>query len=94
MLEGTRLHLGAHRKQVQQASLKGRKARVLLESKFADGRAQRIGVREKWRLLRAKSAGIWLACVPNRLNETELSAEEFRDNLRLRYNLHPLFMPE
>ena len=94
MLEGKRLRLGSHRRQVQKASLKGRKARVLLEDSFAESRAERMGIREKWRLLRAKSAGIWLSCIPSRLNGTELSAEEFRDNLRLRYNLKPLFMPE
>ena len=32
--------------------------------------------------------------MPNRLNGTELSAEEFRDNLRIRYNLEPLVMPD
>ena len=94
MLERKRLRLGSHRRQVQKASLKGRKARVLLEDSFAEARAERMGIREKWRLLRAKSAGIWLSCIPSRLNGTELSAEEFRDNLRLRYNLKPLFMPE
>ena len=31
--------------------------------------------------------GAWLSAVPHRLNGTELSREEFRDNLRLRYGL-------
>ena len=38
--------------------------------------------------------GIWLTAVPSRLNGTDLTADEFRDNLRLRYNLVPLHMPE
>ena len=31
--------------------------------------------------------------MPSRLHGTELSAEEWRDNARLRYNLNPLSMP-
>ena len=37
--------------------------------------------------------GAWLTVVPSRLNGTDLSANEFRDNIRLRYNLKPLDMP-
>jgi hypothetical protein len=44
-------------------------------------------------LERACEAGIWLTCIPSRLHGTELSQEEFVDNLRLRYNLEPLAMP-
>ena len=31
--------------------------------------------------------GAWLSAVPHRLNGAELSREELRDNLRLRYGL-------
>ena len=37
--------------------------------------------------------GAWLSAVPHRLNGTELSREEFRDNLRLRYGLMPQDIP-
>ena len=37
--------------------------------------------------------GAWLSAVPNRLNDTELSQEEFQDNLRLRYGLMPQGIP-
>ena len=37
--------------------------------------------------------GAWLTVVPSRLNGTDLSANEFRDNIRLRYNFKPLDMP-
>ena len=37
--------------------------------------------------------GVWLSSVPHRLNGTELSREEFRDNLRLRYGLMPQDIP-
>ena len=41
-----------------------------------------------------KLAGCWLTVIPNRLDGTILSAEEFRDNLRLRYNSKPTDMPD
>ena len=43
---------------------------------------------------RAKVAGGWLTCIPNRLNGTKLSAEEFRDNLRLCFGLKPSGLPK
>ena len=47
----------------------------------------------KHRIQRACQAGGWLSISPNRLNGTELSAEEFRDSLRLRYGLEPEHLP-
>jgi hypothetical protein len=41
----------------------------------------------------AGAAGLWFLVIPYRLNGNSLSAEEFRDNLWLRYNLLPLDMP-
>ena len=43
----------------------------------------------KNRLHRATRNGAWLSAVPHRLNGTELSWEESRDNLRLRYGRMP-----
>ena len=37
--------------------------------------------------------GAWLSAVPHRLNGTEFSWEEFRDNLCLRYGLMPQSIP-
>eukprot|EP00957_Ditylum_brightwellii_P194164 14786579-Ditylum_brightwellii.AAC.1 len=39
-------------------------------------------------------SGAWLTAVPHRMNGTALSAEEFRDNLRLRYGMKPLHLPQ
>ena len=47
------------------------------------------GGQEKNRLRRATRNGAWLSAVPHCLNGTELSWEEFRDNLRLGYGLMP-----
>ncbi|KAL7529366.1 hypothetical protein ACHAXR_002932 [Thalassiosira sp. AJA248-18] len=43
--------------------------------------------------LRASNSGHWLNTIPNRLNGNQLSAEKFRDLLRLQENLKPLVMP-
>ncbi|KAL7463062.1 hypothetical protein ACHAXS_003449, partial [Conticribra weissflogii] len=45
------------------------------------------------RLARAKLGGSWLTIIPKAINGTILSAEEFRDNLRLRYGFTPKFLP-
>jgi len=42
---------------------------------------------------RAKSTGAWITAMPDTLNGTVLSSEEFRDSLRLRYGLLPNAMP-
>ena len=51
------------------------------------------GGQEGNRLHRATSNGSWLRSVPHRLNGTELSQKEFRDNLCLRYRMMPLDIP-
>ena len=51
------------------------------------------GVQEKNRLHRATGNVAWLSAVPHRLNGTEFSREEFRDNLCLRYGLMPQDIP-
>ena len=56
-------------------------------------RQEQSGRQEKNRLHRATRNGAWLSAVTHRLNATELSREEFRDNLRLRYGLMPQDIP-
>jgi hypothetical protein len=71
----------------------GRMARLGHEQKFIDAR----GVDKpavKRRDILAGAAGLWLSVIPNHFNGNSLSAEEFRENLRLRYNLLPLDMPQ
>ena len=52
-----------------------------------------MGGQERNRLHRATINGVWLSVIPHRLNGTELSREEFQDNLRLRYGLMPQDIP-
>ena len=56
-------------------------------------RKELVGGQEINRLHRATWNGAWLSAVPHRLNVTELSWEEFRDNLCLRYGLMPQDIP-
>ena len=48
---------------------------------------------ERNRLHEETRNGAWLSAVPNCLNGTELSWEEFQDNLCLRYGLMPRDIP-
>ena len=94
LITGMELSLAQHKKKVRGASSRARNYRIADEVAALERRGEARGTIKKWRLKRAGLAGIWLSCVPHRLNGTEISAEEFRDNLRLRYNLAPLAMPD
>ena len=92
--EGTALDANRHG---CHAGLKRRRAQKIREA--ADERifAQLLAAADtstKRRMLRAKETGTWLTTMPNRLNATELSADEFRDSLRLRLGLAPLGLPD
>ena len=91
---GTAFDLGEHRAAVKKATTGARDIRVMDEEALCESRARRKGTRERWRLKRAISSGIWLTCIPSRLNNTDLSKEQWDDNVRLRYNLKPTNMPE
>ena len=56
-------------------------------------RKELAGGQARNRLHRATWNGAWINIVPHRLNVTELSWEEFRDNLRLTYGLMPQDIP-
>ena len=49
---------------------------------------------ELHRLKRKRKSGRWLTAIPDSLNGTELSRDEFCDNLRLRYSLIPMHQQE
>ena len=48
---------------------------------------------DKRRITRSKTTGAWLTTMPSLLNGTVLSAEEFRDSIRLRLGLTPHSLP-
>ena len=45
------------------------------------------------RMQRSRATGAWLTAMPDTLNGTELSTDEFRDGLRLCYGLVPISLP-
>jgi hypothetical protein len=94
MTTSSYLNLAEHKRKVRAASQWGRADRIMSETAAVDRRANELGLREKYRLQRAGCTGIWLSVLPNQFNGTVLSAEEFRDNIRLRYNLLPLALPD
>eukprot|EP00957_Ditylum_brightwellii_P156398 11903269-Ditylum_brightwellii.AAC.1 len=57
------------------------------------GRRKARGKEEENKTTGAMQSGAWLTAVPNHMNGTALSAEEFGDNLRLRYGIKPLHLP-
>jgi hypothetical protein len=48
---------------------------------------------EKRRIIRSAATGAWLSTRPSLLNGSDLSAEEFRDGVRLRLGLPPTSLP-
>jgi hypothetical protein len=48
---------------------------------------------DKRRIVRSASTGAWLTTLPNTLNGSDLSTEEFRDGVRLRLGLQPTALP-
>jgi hypothetical protein len=48
----------------------------------------------RFRLQRAQETGAWLTTMPESLNGTELTEDEFRDSLRLRFGLCPTHLPD
>jgi hypothetical protein len=70
-----------------------RKARVKAEVAVLEGLCKGLRPAAARRLQRSRETGTWITATPDRLNGTELSAEEFRDSLRLRFGLMPSFLP-
>ncbi len=87
------LDLEDHRDCVVRWGLYGRTECLGRKRKFVDAWGMDKPAIKRWAIL-AGATGLWLLVIPNRLNGNSLSAEEFRDNLRLRYNLLPLNMPQ
>ena len=70
-----------------------RKAQAHVEKSTFEALKSAAGVADARRLQRATETGAWLTAMPNTLNGTDLSADEFKDNLRLRLGLCPTSLP-
>jgi hypothetical protein len=89
---GTQFDLGAHCHCATEAGQAARKSQLSDERLFLDHRGwdnPSVARRDN----RNCAAGAWLSVFPNWLNGTSQSANEWRDNVRLRYNHSPLDMP-
>lgn len=91
LVEDTPLDISAHGSHVVQAVVRAKKVRAFREARFLSKPATPA---EKRRRRKNASSGCWLNCYPSYRNGTLLSAEEFFDNVRLRFNLAPLNMPQ
>jgi hypothetical protein len=88
----TRFDLGMHWTCANEAGLAAWRDRLQDEEIFLDRQDKdnpSVARRNRWNCV----AGAWLSVFPNRLNSTGLSADEWHDNIRLRYNHSPLDMP-
>jgi hypothetical protein len=70
-----------------------RKTRELAEKAKFTALKSSAGAVDARRMQRATETGAWLTAMPNTLNGTDLSADEFKDNLRLRLGLCPTSLP-
>ena len=79
------LNYVGHRAYVRTASQTARQTKKSVQLAKVFKRQELAEGQERDRFHRATRNGAWLSSVPHCLNGTELSWEEFRDNLRLRY---------
>ena len=93
LLGGSVLNYLGHRACVRKSSQSARRTKMSVELAEIFERQDLAGGRDKKRVHRATRNRAWLSAVPHSLNGTELSQEEFRDNLRLRYGLMPQDIP-
>jgi hypothetical protein len=86
---GGGLNVKAYKAVVKAAGNAACKARLKGEEENLEGLKSSGGRKVAKRLGQMGKTGTWLAVIPNRFDGTELSREEFQDNLAIRYGLHP-----
>ena len=87
------LHVGAYLHDSHQARRTGRMTRLQADQAVLESLAAASRPIQARQLRRACDTGAWLTAMPDRLNGTELAADEFRDSLRLRLGLSPIGLP-
>ena len=93
LLVSSVLNCVGHRACVRKSCQSTRCSNMIVEISDLYNRQEQAGCQEKNCLHGARRNGAWLSAVTHRLNGTELSWENFRDNLRLRYGLMPQDIP-
>ena len=92
--DGRGLNAEAHKAVVKAAGNEACMARLKEEQVNLDGMKGSGGRKVAKRLEQMGETGAWLLVIPNRFDGTELSREEFQDNLDIRYGLRPRGLPE
>ena len=87
LLGGFVLNYVGHRACVRKASQTARLSKRFFDLAEVLKQQEPEGGQEKNRFHRSTRNEAWLSAVPHHHNDTELSQEEFRDNLCLRYGL-------
>jgi hypothetical protein len=87
--DGGGLNAKAHKACVREAGNQACKARLNKEETYLNGLKLGGGRKMAKCLDRMGETGAWLSAIPNRFDGTELSREEFQDNLAIRYGLRP-----
>jgi hypothetical protein len=93
LLEGAHLDQALHRSQAAKGRILGKAARASAEAEELSRLKQSATPTASRRMERARETGRWLHTMPDSLNGTALSPEEFRDSLRLRLGLTPQDLP-
>ena len=94
ILDGREFSLERYMESARGARRKGREKRIEAELVTFGEAFRAAPLRLRRRIARNSSTGRWLNVIPNERNDTALSAEEFRDSLRIRCCLQPLDLPE
>ncbi|KAL7474225.1 hypothetical protein ACHAW6_000210, partial [Cyclotella cf. meneghiniana] len=99
MLTGTLIrnepiNIDAHRNCVRAAGAAHRKTRRDGEAAFHAALMERSPPKVKKRMEHAAVAGAWLSTIPERFSGTELTKEEWFDNIAIRYSNHPANLPD
>ena len=93
LLGGSVLNCVGHRACICKASQSGRLSERPFKLTEIFKRQEQAGGQERNRLHRAMRNGAYISAIPDHLNDMELSREEFRDNVSLRYGLMPQDIP-
>jgi hypothetical protein len=88
--DGAQLDVAEHGRQVSQGRKDSQKRKATNSEELLESLCDGATAREK----RARETGGWLNILPDSLNGTELSTEEFLDSLQLRLGFTPTALPE
>eukprot|EP00804_Cyclotella_cryptica_P030400 CCRYP_008488-RD/>CCRYP_008488-RD protein AED:0.23 eAED:0.23 QI:0/-1/0/1/-1/1/1/0/262 len=93
LVSNSQLDNEAHLGCVRGAGNAGRKARIEDGKAVVEDISQRRGPKVRKRLERMMETGAWLTAIPDRMSGTELSLQEWHDNVSFRYGMVPRGLP-